>query len=574
MPETALYGAQPVITLDGTPLRDELLSLVEAVVVDTSLHVPDMLQVSLRDEARDVLQRLGVRIGSECVVTATRLGDGAQTELVKAEITSLERDVGPHGCTAVLRGYDISHRLGRGRRTATYNDVTDADVVRQVAGRAGVAVGRVDATSTTHEHISQVNATDWEFLDTRARETGHEVVVVSGSLEWRRPTESSEAPEPSGSVDDEPVPLQLSAGSNLVSFRPRVTAGAQVDEVTVRSWDPETKAAVVGRSAATTVAASVALSPAQLAGAFGSAQHVCVTRPLASQPEADATAAALAESLASVHAEAEGVAVGDPRLRAGVAVSVGHAGWPFDGRYTLTSARHVYDRAGYRTLIGVSGRQERSLLRLTGGASAPSVVHGVVTALVTDVDDPESAGRVKLRFPWLSDDYESWWARVAQLGAGDQRGAVWLPEVNDEVLVAFEHGDTRRPYVVGSLYNGVDLPRLGDGLVDASTGAIKRRGFVSRLGHRLVFLDDDPKSGVALVSGDDSLRIALKQSDTTISITSDGSVSITGSSEVTVTSDGSISLEAGSTLTLKGSGGVSIDGGPQVEVSGGVIKLN
>ena len=73
--------------------------------------------------------------------------------------------------------------------------------------------------------------------------------------------------------------------------------------------------------------------------------------------------------------------------------------------------------------------------------------------------------RVKLKFPWLSDDYESEWARVAQLGAGHHRGAVWLPEVNDEVLVAFEHGDTRRPFVVGELYNGVDSP-LGDGLVD------------------------------------------------------------------------------------------------------------
>jgi uncharacterized protein involved in type VI secretion and phage assembly len=202
------------------------------------------------------------------------------------------------------------------------------------------------------------------------------------------------------------------------------------------------------------------------------------------------------------------------------------------------------------------------------------VVHGVVVALVTDVDDPDAAGRVKVSFPWLSEEYESWWARVAQLGAGDQRGAVWLPEVNDEVLVAFEHGDTRRPYVVGSLYNGVDLPRLGDGLVDAATGAVKRRGFVSKAGHRLVFLDDDAKSGTALVSGDDSLRIAMKQNDTTIAISSDGSVAISGSREVTVTSDGSISVEAGSTLTLRGSGGVSIDGGPKVEVSGGLITLN
>ena len=331
---------------------------------------------------------------------------------------------------------------------------------------------------------------------------------------------------------------------------------------------------MVGRAPASTTAAAVAVAPADLAAAFGSARHVCVTRPISSQTEADAAAEALAEGLAGVHAEADGVAVGDPRLRAGVAVSVGHAGWPFDGRYTLTSARHVYDETGYRTHLGVSGRQERSLLRLAGGPSAPEVVHGVVVALVTDVDDPEAAGRVKLSFPWLSEDYESWWARVVQLGAGDQRGAVWLPEVNDEVLVAFEHGDTRRPYVVGSLYNGVDLPRLGDGLVDASTGAVRRRGFVSRAGHRLVFLDDDAKSGAALVSGDDSLRIAMKQTDTTITIRSDGSVAISGSREVSVTSDGSISVEAGSTLALKGSGGVTIDGGPKVEVSGGLITLN
>ena len=575
MPEIRSHGARPRLVLDGSELRSDLAALVATVVVDTNLHQPDMVQVSLRDPGHDVFEQLHVRVGSTLTISATALGDGRQSELVQAEITSLERDLGADGSIAVLRGYDRSHRLSRGRRTATYNDVTDSDVVRQVADRAGVELGRVDATSTTHPHVSQVNATDWDFLTARARETGHDLRVVDGRLDWRRPTAASEAPEPARSLEQQAAPLQLVVGTNLISFRPRVTAGSQVDDVTVRGWDPVAKRAVVGRATAASEAASVALSPGELASAFGGAQDVCVTRPIASQTEADAAASALAESLAGVHAEAEGVAVGDPRLRAGVAVSVGHAGWPFDGRYTLTSARHVYDEGGYRTYVGVSGRTERSLLRLTGAPTAPAaLVHGVVVALVTDVDDPDRAGRVKLSFPWLSDDYESWWARVAQLGAGDQRGAVWLPEVNDEVLVAFEHGDTRRPYVVGSLYNGVDLPRLGDGLVDASTGGIKRRGFVSKAGHRLVFLDDDAKSGVAVVSGDDSLRISMKQTDTTITISSGGGVTISGSSEVKVVSDGSISLEAGSTLTLKGSGGVTIDGGPQVEVTGGLIKLN
>jgi len=575
VPERMKHGALPVVTIDGTALRDDLAAGIEEIVVDLSLHLPDMVEVRLRDEKHDVLKRIGVQIGSTLAVTATRIGDGTQTELIKADVTALESDCGPAGSRAILRGYDPSHRLSRGRRTASYNDVTDSDVVRQVARRADVEVSRVDETTTTHPHLAQVNVTDWEFLTARARETGYEVAVVAGALEWRRPTSQGTAPEPIGSVEDEPAPLQLSLGTNLRLFRPRMTAGAQVADVEVRAWDPQRKTAAVGRSSAQTVSASVAVTPADLAATFGRPRYVCVDRPLASQPEADATAAALAEALASVHAEAEGVATGDPRLVAGAAVSVGHAGWPHDGRYTLTSTRHIYDAAGYRTTFTVSGRHERSLLGLTSsgiGGSAP--VAGVVTALVTAVDDPEDQGRVKLRFPWLADDYETWWVRLAQLGAGDQRGAVWLPEVNDEVLVAFEHGDTRRPYVIGSLYNGVDLPRLGDGLVDGSSGAVKRRGFVSKQGHRLVFLDDSAKSGVAIVSADDSLRIALKQSDTTISIAADGSVEITGSQQVSVKSDGAINIEAGTTLTLKGGSGVKVDGGPQVEVSGGLIKLN
>jgi phage protein D len=229
-----------------------------------------------------------------------------------------------------------------------------------VADRAGVELGQVDATSTTHAHVSQVNATDWDFLLARARETGHDLRVVDGRLHWRRPTPATGAPAPSASLDEHAAPLQLKVGTDLVSFRPRVTAGSQVDDVTVRGWDPVAKRAVVGRADARSTSAVVALSPGELSGAFGGAHQVFVTRPVGSQTEADAAAEALADALGGVHAEIEAVALGDPRLRAGVAVSVGHAGWPFDGRYTLTSARHVYDEAGTaRTSASADGRSVR-----------------------------------------------------------------------------------------------------------------------------------------------------------------------------------------------------------------------
>ena len=83
---------------------------------------------------------------------------------------------------------------------------------------------------------------------------------------------------------------------------------------------------------------------------------------------------------------------------------------------------------------------------------------GVTIGIVTNNHDPEGLGRVKLKLPWLSEDIETHWARVATPMAGNGRGLYVLPDVDDEVLVAFEHGMVEFPYVLGSLWNGKDTP--------------------------------------------------------------------------------------------------------------------
>src|SRR2546430_14175747 len=225
----------------------------------------------------------------------------------------------------------------------------------------------------------------------------------------------------------------------------------------------------------------------------------------------DGAAASIAEIISGSFAEADGVAMGNPDLKAGSTVSVGVVGDRFEGQYTLSGARHVFGENGYRTHFVISGRQDRSLLGLAslgasnGHASAGGQpINGVVVAIVTDNNDPNNAARVKLKFPWLDDSYESDWARLAQLGAGPNSGALWIPQVNDEVLVAFEHGDIRRPFVVGNLYNGVDTPNEGSGLFD--NGKVKRRGFIFRRGDKIIFFDDPNKSGIALISSGGNLQ--------------------------------------------------------------------
>ena len=117
-----------------------------------------------------------------------------------------------------------------------------------------------------------------------------------------------------------------------------------------------------------------------------------------------------------------------------------------------------------------------------------SRIYGAVVGLVTNNKDPEKLGRVKVKFPWMTNDEESHWARIATMDAGKDRGSWWIPEINDEVLCVFEHGDVNFPYVIGGLWNGKDTPpttgRAGDFNQD---GKDNLRFLKSRDDHLLIF---------------------------------------------------------------------------------------
>jgi phage protein D len=558
------YAAKPRIEIENSALAPELELRLESAVIDDHALLPDMLMLRFRDPDHDFLDQAGVEIGTTVRVLAAPIGQEASELLIAAEVTGLEAEFDASGSHVILRGYDHSHRLHRGRRTETYRNVTDSDVARTVAQRAGLEVGRINETATVHRLVSQANVSDWELVSTRARETGHEIGVVDGKFEFRKPPDAGEAPD-SGDLTSKD-PLQLVLGADLVSFGARVTSADQVKDVTVRGWDPNLKEAVVGTAPARTVSASLPLEPADLASRFGDPTHVSVDRPLSSQEEADESAKAIAEQIASTFAEAEGIAHGNPKLRAGASISVGLTGAPFEGLYTVTSSRHVFGTEGYRTHFVVSGRHVRSLLGLTSFRGSRAPIHGVVTAQVTGVSDASGQARVKLTFPWLSATYESDWVRVMQPGAGEQRGTVVLPEVNDEVLVAFEHGDVQRPFVLGGLHNGQDDPPLGEGFVDRQTGEVQRRVFVSRKGHSIVFADGDREEGITLATRDGDVRIALDHGETKITISSNADVSIEARADLSI---------RGKSLELAADAGVSIDGGGgDVTVKGRQVRLN
>lgn len=202
-------------------------------------------------------------------------------------------------------------------------------------------------------------------------------------------------------------------------------------------------------------------------------------------------------------------------------------------------------------------------------------IRGVAVGVVTNNKDPQGMGRVKVRFPWREHQDESYWARIATLMAGKDRGSFFLPEVGDEVLVAFEREDIRHPYVVGGLWNGQDKPPETN-----SDGKNNIRKIKSRSGHEIILNDDHEakkekveihtKAGHKVVlddaAGSEKIEVRDKSGSNFIVIDSvQNSITIESTAQLKIKSQ-KIDIEAGATMTLKASGALTIQGA--------IVKIN
>lgn len=190
---------------------------------------------------------------------------------------------------------------------------------------------------------------------------------------------------------------------------------------------------------------------------------------------------------------------------------------------------------------------------------------GVRVGIVTDNEDPKDLGRVKLRFPWRDADDESHWARIATPMAGSEYGAYFLPEVEDEVLVAFEDGDVHKPFVLGALWNGSQKPPQNN-----KEGNNDIRQITSRASHSLTFDDTDGEAAVEIeTKAGHTIRLDDEGGSEKISIEGQS-----GKNKIILDdSKGEVSVEADETIDLSAST-IAIQGSDSVSVSGGTIEIS
>lgn len=179
---------------------------------------------------------------------------------------------------------------------------------------------------------------------------------------------------------------------------------------------------------------------------------------------------------------------------------------------------------------------------------------GVVIGLVTDVQDPEGLGRIRMEFPWLSDSNVSNWARVATPLAGPELGHFFQPEIGDEALVAFEMGDVQKPYILGYLWNGDNAPPSDDPNI---------RMIQTVAGHKLVFNDTSGEEGITVEDSNGN----------TIVMNADGILmEDANGNKIELTASG-ITIESGGDVTIKGTN-VTIEASAKLAATGSPIHLN
>ncbi|MBD2847883.1 hypothetical protein IDH44_22030 [Paenibacillus sp. IB182496] len=230
----------------------------------------------------------------------------------------------------------------------------------------------------------------------------------------------------------------------------------------------------------------------------------------------------------------------------------------------------------------------------TGGAGQQKM-YGVLLAVVTNNQDPEKLGRVKLKYPIREIEQESDWARVITFMGGKDRGGLFTPEVGDEVLVAFHMGDFNQPYVIGSLWNDTDKApapaekndirkirsRSGHELIFGDKSGDERLTVQTKKGHVLEMTDKDGKVKLSdstgnhslLIEGSGSGKVTLASSGTKIEITAQGDVSITSNKQITLKST-QLKLEASATMSLKASASLDLKSDGIINIKGSMVKIN
>jgi hypothetical protein len=590
---TVPMTSAPIIKLAGTQLAWDLTERLLTVSVERGLRRCARAEISFDDPGFAVLtdRASSFSPGSQLTV-AFPAPDGSPRQIFTGTVTGLRVSSpgdGDHQTAFTIVAEDSGHGLAGVQKSAasTNTDLTTALRSALSAHHSGSIV--IEGLPPGARDAVLVSCSPLDLLEQICERYGVEwwVDPADGSLHVAAAPTAATA-----------VTLTLGDDLRDLDFH---TNGSATGTVILRGWDPATKKGITGQNSRASAASGL---PAILTGGTGFAQADTAqeyqARALSVTDSADVTAQATAHARRTAVSGTRLMAR-TVRIQPGISprdqLTLAGAG-PLSGNYPVVAVRHDWG-AQVGTTIIAGDRSLGAVPVPAATSSAPSPVPllpslppnpvaaqtiggsmGLLPGLVTDINDPKSWGRVKVKLPGLGDDVQTGWARTVLPAAGPKRGFVVPHRVNDEVLVGFEEGDLQRPVVLGAVHNGKDTTPAATSGRSADLSA----GLTSANGHLLVVTDatDRGTNGVnikhaaghqiqlsgeqVLIKAEQGTPLKLQSGQASITLDAQGNVAIKGVS-VTVTGQSAVDLKgpqisakADAALTLQGSASTTIKG--------------
>ncbi|MEO8539203.1 MAG: VgrG-related protein [bacterium] len=576
------------VKLNGTPASTDFLTALRFVEVDASLHMPAMATLEIADKTKNWVDDASLAIGKEIEISTIgngEVGESTLNVIFKGVISAHEPrfDSASLYFPMVVRAYDRLHLLHRGSITEAFTSVTDSDVAKKVIQAAGLSAD-VTATTVTNDHMMRGDLSSHELLQLLARRNGFVTYTDGSTVHWKR-------------ADQLNFPtVAVEFGKELLEFRPVVSTTGQVNEVQVSGWDRKQKRSVTGTAAtpdwALSAPANVPRGPAAAQSQFSSAK-LHISEPIQQQAAADTLAHSTFNRMAASDLTGEGVMHGNSKVMPGGKLTISKVGARFGGTYLVTRVRHVWGFGeAHLTNFWLGGMTSGTIGTLLSDdirrpMSQSAIAATVQIAVVTNNTDPDGLGRVKLKYPALSESVESFWAPVVSAGAGNDRGFFVLPEVNDEVLVSFVNGDLNQPYVLGGLWNGKDKTPTAQSAAASSSG-VEIREFKTRVGHVLRFTDKQGSEKIELIDKTGKNSLVIESAAGKFTINCEGPMTIKAGADVKIEATGNVDVKAnaevkvsGATVNVEATGKlglkapmIEIAGSGMVKISGGMVQLN
>ncbi|RNL91721.1 type VI secretion system tip protein VgrG [Sinomicrobium pectinilyticum] len=473
----------------------------------------------------------------------------------------------------VIECRDEAVKLTMGRKSRYFYDAKDSDIFEEIIGSYALE-NEVEATKYTHRELVQYNASDWDFVVSRAQANGKLCFADDGKLVVKKPD-----------LDTEEVET-VTFGTTMLDFDAEIDARNQFNKISSYGWNPAGQELLEIEGDGPDVNLNGNLSQNELSQVVApenmELRHGGCVSDVELQDWADARS--LFQQLARVRGRVK--FQGIPGVKPGTILKLEGVGDRFNGKAYITGVHHHIAEGNWTVdaQFGLNPQwfSETYDIHSPSASGLLPAIRGLQVGIVSRLqDDPDGEDRILVTFPIVNSKEQGIWCRVASLDAGENRGAFFRPEIGDEVITGFINEDPNDAIVLGMLHSSAKPAPI------TASDDNHEKGFITRSEMKVLF-DDDKKSirietpaGKYITLDEDAGIIKVEDENSNVITIDNNGISMESPGDIRLKATGDVNIE-GTNVNIKanaqykaeGSAGVEMSSSALAVLKGGIIQIN